>query len=212
MGLYERLNIGPGVTSVIGSGGKSSLLSALARELPGSVVLTTTTHIRPFSGIPLVTSGSADEVRAVLAASRAVCVGAPAEQGKLAAPAIALERLAALADYVLVEADGSRGLPLKAHAAWEPVVDACSQRTVLVVGARGIGRPVREAAHRPERFCALAGCGPDDLATPERIARVIAAEALADAVLISQLGDPDRIAPARALARALAPTDCHLWI
>ena len=35
-------------TAVIGCGGKSSLRARLARELPGSVLLTTTTHIRPF--------------------------------------------------------------------------------------------------------------------------------------------------------------------
>ena len=33
MGLAEALGVGPGVTSVIGSGGKTTLLAALAREL-----------------------------------------------------------------------------------------------------------------------------------------------------------------------------------
>ena len=187
MGLAELLGAGRGVTSVIGSGGKTSLLAALARELSGTVVLTTTTHILPFAGVPLVTSADADDVGAALAGSRVVCVGSQAEKnGKLAAPELGMDVLAALADHVLVEADGSRRLPLKAHAPWEPVIPACSARTVLVLGASGLDHPVREAVHRPERFCELAGCTPDDPATPELVARVANAEALADVALVNQ--------------------------
>lgn len=187
MALAETLGVRPGVTSVIGSGGKTSLLSALARELPGTVVLTTTTHILPFADVPLVTSADADDVRAALAESRVVCVGSQAEKnGKLVTPELGIDALASLADHVLVEADGARRLPLKAHAPWEPVIPACSDRTILVLGASGLGRPVREKVHRPELFCELAGCAPDDPATPELVARAANAEALADVALVNQ--------------------------
>ena len=187
MGLAELLGAGRGVTSVIGSGGKTSLLAALARELSGTVVLTTTTHILPFAGVPLVTSANADDVRAALTESRVVCVGSQAEKnGKLVAPELGIDALASLADYVLVEADGARRLPLKAHAPWEPVIPACSGRTVLVLGASGLDHPVREVVHRPERFCELAGCAPDNPATPELVARAANAEALADVALVNQ--------------------------
>lgn len=187
MGFAETLGVRPGVTSVIGSGGKTSLLAALARELPGTVVLTTTTHILPFPNVPLVTSADADNVRTALAGSRVVCVGSQAEKnGKLVTPELGIDALASLADHVLVEADGARRLPLKAHAPWEPVVPACSGRTVLVLGASGLGRPVRERVHRPELFCELAGCAPGDPATPELVARAANAEALADVALVNQ--------------------------
>ena len=187
MALAEALGVGPGVTSVIGSGGKTSLLAALARELPGTVVLTTTTHILPFEGVPLVTSADADDVRAALAGSRVVCVGSQAEKnGKLTVPELGIDALAALADYVLVEADGARRLPLKAHASWEPVVPACSRRTILLLGASGLGRPVRDAVHRPELFCELAGCAPEDAAAAELVARAANTEALADVALVNQ--------------------------
>ena len=187
MGLAELLGVGRGVTSVVGSGGKTSLLAVLARELPGTVALTTTTHILPFAGVPLVTSANAGDVIAALAGSRVVCVGSQAEKdGKLVAPELGMDVLAALAAHVLVEADGSRRLPLKAHAPWEPVIPACSERTVLVLGASGLGRPVRAVVHRPERFCELADCAPDDPATPELVARVANAEALADVALVNQ--------------------------
>ena len=187
MALAEALGVGPGVTSVIGSGGKTTLLAALARELPGTVVLTTTTHILPFEGVPLVTSADADDVRAALAESRVVCVGSQAEKnGKLVTPELGIEQLAALAGHVLVEADGAHRLPLKAHAPWEPVVPACSARTVLVLGANGLGRPVRDVVHRPDVFCELAGCAPEDSATPELVACAANAEALADVALVNQ--------------------------
>lgn len=187
MTLAEALGVSAGVTSVIGSGGKTSLLAALARELPGTVVLTTTTHILPFAGVPLVTSADADDVRAALAESRVVGVGSQVEKnGKLVTPELGIDALASLADHVLVEADGARRLPLKAHAPWEPVIPACSGRTIVVFGASGLGRPVRDVVHRPELFCELAGCAPDDLATPELVARAAGAEALADVALVNQ--------------------------
>ena len=129
MPLAELLGVRPGVTSVIGSGGKTSLLAALARELSGTVVLTTTTHILPFAGVPLVTSGGAADVRAALAGSRVVCVGSQAEKnGKLVAPELGIDVLATLADYVIVEADGARRLgPKRLPIAPDEVEEAMSK-------------------------------------------------------------------------------------
>lgn len=208
MGLAKALCVGSGVTAVIGSGGKTSLLAALARELPGTVALTTTTHVMPFAGVTTLDGCDADAVAAALERERVVCVGVPAGEkdraaGKLSAGALGPAALAQLADHVLVEADGSRGLPLKAHAPWEPVVPEGSDQTILVVGASGFGRPVREAAHRPERFCELAGCAPGDAATPELLARVIAAEGLATRVLVNQADTDELLDRARELARWL---------
>ena len=47
MELWKLLDIRPGLTAVIGSGGTTSLLRVLAQELSrrGSVLLATTTHI-----------------------------------------------------------------------------------------------------------------------------------------------------------------------
>lgn len=187
MELAEMLGVGTGVTAVVGSGGKTSLLAELAQELPGTVVLTTTTHILPFPEVPLLTSPTEREVEAALRGERVVCVASRAEGGrKLTEPALGIEALAGLADHVLVEADGARRLPLKAHAAWEPVIPVCARRTVLVVGASGLGRPVEKAVHRPEVFCELAGCAAGDAATPGLVARTANAEALADVALVNQ--------------------------
>ena len=195
-----------GVTSVVGSGGKTTLLRALSERLPGTVILTTSTHIYPFQEMPVLIDPTEDEVARALEASRVICVGEPAEEGKLRGCTLASEVLAGLADHVVVEADGSRMLPLKAHASWEPVVPECSRRCALVVGASGFGRPVREVAHRPQIFCELAGCGMDDPASPELVGRVIAAErevTRADVVVVNQAEGAERIEMAGRLAREL---------
>ena len=107
---------------MIGSGGKTTLLRILAEELSGTVILTTSTHIFPFAGIPLLVTDDIDQVRRALALHRVICMGTPAAEGKLTAPALPFSVLADAADYVIVEADGSKRLPLKAHASYEPVI------------------------------------------------------------------------------------------
>ena len=186
------LNIRPGVTAVIGSGGKTTLLWTLGTELAeaGSrVLLCTTTKIYPFFGLPCAHDRA--ELDA-LASSRLLCAGTPLEHGKLTALEVPMADLAARFDYVLVEADGSARLPLKAHVSHEPVIPPESNQTICVVGISGFGRPIREASHRPECFASLAGTGTEDAATPENTARVLLAEALADRYFFNQADTPER--------------------
>ena len=215
--LPSLLDVKPGVTAVVGSGGKTTLLATLAELLTAqaqggartSVVLATSTRMLPFPELPLYTGDSADELADLLRAHPVVCVGTPAEQGKLAASALPFSALAKLADYVLVEADGSKRLPLKAHAGHEPAVPREAQVVVNVVGASGFGATVREAAHRPELFCARAGCAACDPATAPQVAQVIRAEQKAGLlpcnlhVLVNQADSEKRLAEAAALRRAL---------
>ena len=51
MSLCENLHIEPGITAIIGSGGKTTLLARLAEELPGTIVLATSTRILPSTGM-----------------------------------------------------------------------------------------------------------------------------------------------------------------
>lgn len=195
--LASALRIEPGITAIIGSGGKSTLLKTLGLELMragGGVLLCTTTHMFPVAGVPWDGSnrrlgaapwkpgaahvpGCTCEACAGLARGSICQAGVlDPETGKLSAPAEPLNELAQRFDYVLAEADGSKRLPLKAHAAWEPVIPSGTANVVWVVGASGLGKPVAEVAHRPELFCERCGCEPTDTATPERVAMVLNAE------------------------------------
>ena len=135
---FEAFHVDGRFISVIGSGGKTTLLRWLSERLPGSVILTTSTHMYPFAGVPQVDAGvetSAENRRRVLCAlraalkdSRVIDLGSLQASGKLADPSavIPFEALLDAADYVVVEADGAAGRPLKAHRPWEPVIPACS--------------------------------------------------------------------------------------
>lgn len=195
--LYKSLEIKKGVTAIIGSGGKTSLMLRLCRDLPGTVIVCTSTHIFPPEGLPLYT-----EALTAMPVPK-LCVGTPAENGKLTAPVQSFEELAGLADYVLVEADGSKHLPLKAHLDHEPVIPACANQVIQVLGISGIGRPICEAAHRPERYAELCGVAVTDIATLERAARVMNAEALADRFVLNQADDLEERKWAMSLAALL---------
>ena len=201
MELATFLEIRPGVTAVIGSGGKTTLLRTLGGELAAAghrVVLTTTTKLFPFSDIKTLVEPPEEMLVKTLAEERLVCVGSVAGgTGKLAKPAFPMARLAELADYVLVEADGSAGRPLKAHAAHEPVIPDEANQTICMVGLSGFGCVIGEAVHRPEIFAELAGVAAEEAATPENVARVLRAEALADRYVFNQADAVEQWAWAR---------------
>ena len=187
--LWELLGIGKGLTAVMGSGGKTSLLYELAEELRpyGTVLLATTTHIMKPPQYPFAATASA--LTAALAAHGAACAGSFTAEGKLTAPDFPGWETAA--DFVLVEADGSKRLPAKAHETWEPVLPPQRKRTVCVLGASAFGQPIRQAAHRPALYAALAGVTKDAVITPQLAARVLMAEGGFDEIYVNQIDDPD---------------------
>ena len=177
MELWELLGIRPGLTAVIGSGGKTSLLRVLAQELShrGTVLVSTTTRIMRPSWCPF--AATAAELCDGFAHSPILCAGSYNPEGKLTAPDFPGWQYAA--DFVLVEADGSKRLPAKAHAAWEPVLPPERNRTVCVFGASALGQPIQDA--------------PEAVITPAIAARVLAKEGGFDVLFINQadvLEDP----------------------
>lgn len=167
---------GSGIVAFVGAGGKTSLLLHLARELEAegrAVLVTTTTHLadpreegesfasivfRPDLEHPAAGRSPAgpDPVPGVTLVVSRLADG----PGKL--KGIDPSRVAELReawDLVLVEADGSKRLPIKAPAPYEPVVPAGTDVVVGVVGLDALGRPMDErTVHRPERFAAVTGC------------------------------------------------------
>lgn len=175
--LFNELDIVPGVTAIIGSGGKTTLMYALAQELSqrGSVIVTTTTHIWKPEHLPVA--------ERVQMAKGIVCVGTPCKNGKLTVPQQSIQELAQLAEYVLVEADGSAGKPLKAHAEHEPVIPENVTQVICVLGASGLNLPAQESVHRPEIFCRLTG---SSAATVKAVAALLKTENLFDRLVINQ--------------------------
>lgn len=200
--IASLLHIQPGITSIIGSGGKTTLMMTLARALAqqGTVIITTSTRILPPEGIPYVSGEDDETVQKMLAASSVLCVASRYPSGKLGAPACSFDHLAQLADFVLVEADGSRGLPLKAHASHEPAVPGGSNQTLCVVGGDGFYRPLQSVCHRAEIFAALAEIPLSSIVTPAQAAAVINREGYAQSILINKVETPERWMYAREFA------------
>lgn len=208
MNLAELLSIRSGITAVIGGGGKTTLLRALGTELAADgarVLLCATTKLFPFADLPNLADPTETALAEALEARRLVCAGTPVPgTGKLTAPNIPVARLAALADYVLAEADGAAGRPLKAHAPHEPVIPPEANQTVLVIGASGFGRPIAEAAHRPALYARLAGAEESAPASLDTEAAVLLAEGLHTRVFINQVETAEARRQAAALAARLS--------
>ena len=159
MTLAEALSIGEReVISLVGGGGKTTLMFALGRELPADgrgVILTTTTKIREPEPSPLFVqflSRDLAEIRkwAEENIRRSRCLLIARERlpgGKLEGipPEWAEELFRMDGVSVLVnEADGAAGRPLKAPREGEPVVPVNTTLLVPVIGIDGMGRPLDE--------------------------------------------------------------------
>ena len=210
MKLATALDVRPGVTAIIGGGGKTTLMECLAAELSAQarVIVCTTTHIYPEQNMPCLVSPTEAEVEAGLARARCVCVGSVSESGKFSAPELPFCTLCAMADYVIVEADGSRRLPLKAHASHEPVIPPEANQTILVVGASGFGKPMRESVHRAPIAAQALGVSEDTAVTPELWAKFLNLEALYTRVLVNQAENEPEQQAAKALAAGLSCPVC----
>ena len=178
-----------GTAAFVGAGGKTSALFRLANALVEQgrrVLLTTTTHLRdprlepcrpPFTFLLALELEAAMTGAATFtsAPGLTVLLSRPAEPGKLKGlhPSW-LPALGEAWEFVLVEADGSKGLPLKAPAAHEPVLPAGDGLVVGVLGLDGLGQPMdARTVHRPEIFSSLTGCAPGAPVTWEHLAALI---------------------------------------
>jgi len=149
----------------VGSGGKTSLIFSICREIYQSSIITTTTHLsieqsslanRHFrsvnptdwitesiniNGVTLITKEPDD-----LETSRL--------QGFLTTELTGLSKYCLKNDIPLfMEADGSRQRPIKAPASHEPQIPAFVNKECIVLGLGGLRKPINEEwVHRPQNF------------------------------------------------------------
>ena len=75
---------------------------------------------------------------------------------------------------LLIEADGSRGKPLKAWAEHEPPVPEFVESVVQVVGLTGLGKSLNDKnVHRPEIFSRLSGLSIGESITADSLVRIL---------------------------------------
>ena len=161
------------VKAFVGSGGKTTLIKRQAQQYRAEgkrVFVTTSTHMFIEAGTLLT-----DDAEAILRElDRAGYAMAGRPEG-VKIKALSREtylRVCDHADVVLVEADGSRGLPMKFPGSGEPVIfDNVEQ--VVVCGLQALGKPVRDVAHRLELVTRCLGVPEETIVTPEHIRKLL---------------------------------------
>jgi probable selenium-dependent hydroxylase accessory protein YqeC len=167
---------------LIGGGGKTTLMYRLAAAWAArheTVICTTTTRILPPTAdqcSDLRVDGPAALVADLRRRPAPVVTLASAIQDGKCLGFSADEALSfkTEADRLVVEADGSAGRPVKAHAPHEPVLAAGASCVAAMVGSWCVGAPLDAAhVHRPERFAALSGRPLGSTVTAGDVANVI---------------------------------------
>ena len=227
--LKQALLLGEGgVISLVGAGGKTSLMYSLSRELSlsgDSVLTTTTTKIYE----PLPTQSScvlvADSVTDLLAEAKGLIDEHShitmardrwSEEGKLigfAPETIDAIRDSGLFRWIIVEADGAAGRPLKAPADYEPVVPVSTRVVVGLAGLSSLGQPVNDQwVFRPRRFADVAGVPYNEKVTEAALARAFThkngifkntSRRMLRSVFLNQADLPDNFVSGRRIANLL---------
>ena len=186
MKLWDALDIKFGdVISLVGGGGKTTLMFTLARELAaakGTVVTTTTTKI--MEPLPSETSClilEEDETCMVTAflSKRNKCRHITLAKRKLPSGKLdgispeLVVRLAGMPEIasIIVEADGAARKPLKAPNATEPVIPENTSLVIPVVGVEAVGcRLTEDEVFRPEIVSRLLGLPQGEVISAEAVA------------------------------------------
>ena len=156
--------------SVVGAGGKTTLIEYLAAEAirhGKKVAVTTTTKI--WAREPYVLWAALSEGRM---RSDFVRVGKAVADGKLTALQVEeVEELGTAYDLVLIEADGAKRKPLKYPEGYEPVIPPCSDRVIVVAGLDALSGRADEKIFRWELFERATGVAGDARITPSLFLR-----------------------------------------
>lgn len=180
--------------SVIGSGGKTTLLRTLAKQAKENkikTILTTTTHMKypfePFINIDgCLDKESAKSLMRSVLDEHSTVVSAndkgilesnklhPCSCSKLDSVSNrAVEVFLETADLVISEADGSKRLPMKAPNYNEPVLLPDSDLVILVFGLSALGEPLNKVCHRFEIAKELLIVNDDSIVTEEMAAELL---------------------------------------
>lgn len=175
-------------TAFVGGGGKTTALSRLggeARDRGTPIVLTVTTK---WSAPPLELPVSImNRTPGVSGSVPQVAVPHPGGITQLAGPWLPEQsKFAGISSNevddlvmqgvsaVAVEADGSRGRPLKVPGTGEPVIPSSCLQVVCITGFSALNRPMNpDNVHRWERYRALTGAEPGEFLTPDLMATLL---------------------------------------
>lgn len=143
------------VITVVGAGGKTSTIFELGNELSNlnkKTIITTTTHMKLDKDFLLIDEDfNIENLKKILQKNNLIKIGKKESDYKVKSlDEDTLKRCIDISDFLLIEGDGSKQLPLKAPKDNEPVI---IQETDLVIGLIGfdsLDKKIEETCHRPE--------------------------------------------------------------
>ncbi len=162
------------IKAIVGSGGKTTLLKKLAEQYRSqgkTVFATTTTHM--FIEEDTLLTDDAETIIKVLKDTGYVMAGIP--EG-IKFKALSDETYAAVcahADVVLVEADGSKRMPLKYPNSTEPVIPDHADEIIVVCGLNALGQKARDVCHRLDLVKDCLGIEDDTVITPAHVQKLV---------------------------------------
>ena len=162
------------IISVVGSGGKTTLIKKLAEQYrkEGKIVLvTTSTHM--FAEADTLLTDDANIIAERLRDTGYAMAGIPEGEKIKALSSQTFHTLCGHADVVLVEADGSKHMPLKYPNATEPVIPANTDEIIVVCGLNAIGQRAKDVCHRLELVKACLGIEDDTVITAAHVQKLV---------------------------------------
>lgn len=161
----------PQVISFVGAGGKTTWIYALAQEqrmLGKRVLIVTTTHMKRPMRWGVLTENRVDIARQLDSEGIAIA-GIPCEDGKITYIGDTLfQAVSPLADIILIEADGSKRVSLKALGRHEPVIVPQTQYILCLAGMSSVGKPIGKGCFRWQELSVR----PQDILTPAVFSKV----------------------------------------
>lgn len=151
--LFRQIELHSHVISLVGAGGKTTTMEALADYLSKQghqVLMTTTTHIRrpSLSEDQLIEEENLSLIMKKRERHKLIALGLPLldHEHKWQAPSMDfLEKLPELFDYILCEGDGSKCQPLKIPRKKEPVLFPKTDTVLGLMGLSSLHQPVESS-------------------------------------------------------------------
>lgn len=224
---------GPVSLALVGAGGKTMAMFQLARELSrpaekgatnNLVFVSTTTHLSEEQyrladfHFPVESQRDIRQAVSDLAGGVALFTGSHREGGRIAGLSMSfLDKLYETSKLrkcsLLIEADGSRMLPVKAPAEHEPAIPTWVEMVVVCAGLSAMGKPLDSHwVHRPELFSRLCGLSLGQTIQPAALSAVLLnpqgglkniPASARRSVLLNQADTPELQSMARTMADAL---------
>ena len=162
------------VIAIVGSGGKTTLLKQMAKEYWAAgkkVFVTTTTHM--FQEDDTLITDDHEIILRTLERDGYVMAGIREGDKIKGLSEESYLAVCAAADVVLVEADGSKRMPLKYPNSTEPVIPSNADEIIVVCGLQALGKRVKDVCHRPELVKSCLKIEDDTMIEPSHIQKLV---------------------------------------